>query len=243
MVNVMVRAVHEYTNHLQLILLFSFSVLIALLIPVFASLPAYNSIGAIFLRNANLSLNMQPLGVVVIIVSTLISLLFLSFAIVAINIIVKHSRTHTKITKEVIMGLERYTGRVFGILLLFTVVCAALTVFSYVYGFPIWISYIVVLVLTPFFFYAPSSIVIDETRASNAMKKSFDFVAKRFDYFVLWLAVAVVLLTVLDFIFIAIGGPMFAGYISLIFDSFFVLPFLITLQSESYIKRFGLLRD
>jgi hypothetical protein len=239
----MIRAVHEYTNHLQLILLFSFSVLVALLIPVFASLPSYNSIGAIFLRNANLSLGISPVSAVVIIVSTLISLLFLSFAIVAINVIVKHSRTHTKITKEVVMGLERYTGRVFGLLLLFTVIFTALTVSSYIYGFPIWISYIVVLLLTPFFFYAPSSIVIDETRASNAMKKSANFFVKRFDYFVLWLAVAVVLLTALDFIFIAIGGPMLAGYIALVFDSFFVLPFLITLQSESYIKRFGLLKD
>ena len=122
-------------------------------------------------------------------------------------------------------------------------IAAIFTMASYVYSFPIWISYVLILVVSPLFFYAPSSIVIDDNKAHNAMKKSAAFFIKRPDYFVLWLVVAIVLLTVLDFVFIAIGGPLYAGYLSLIVDSFFVLPFLIILQSESYVKRFALLKN
>jgi hypothetical protein len=237
------RALREYADHLQLILLFSFSVVIALLIPLFAYLPAYNSIGAIFLRNTSIFSNITPFNFELITISTLFSLLFFSFAIVAINVIVKHSRTHTKITQEVMRGLERYTGRVFVVLLIFTIICFLLTFASYVYGFSIAISYVGVLIITSAFFYAPSSIVIDENSIIHSFRSSFNFFVKRIDYFILWVVCAIVLFTLFDFIFIAIGGPQYAGYLSLLFDSFFILPFLVILQSESYMKRFALLKD
>jgi hypothetical protein len=242
-VNVIYRALREYADHLPLILLFSLSVVIALLIPLFAYLPAYNSLGAIFLRNASIFSNITPFSFELIVISTLFSLLFLSFAIVAINVIVKHSRTHTRITHEVMMGLEKYTARVFVVLLLFTILCFLFTLASYVYGFSIAISYIGILVISSLFFYAPSSIVIDENTILRSFKSSFNFFTKKFGYFLLWLVCAIALFTLFDFVFIFIGGPQYAGYISLLFDSFFILPFLVILQSESYVKRFALLKN
>ena len=100
---------------------------------------------------------------------------------------------------------------------------------------------VVGLAITPFLFYAPASIVIDDNKITRAIKASARFIVGRFDYFVLWLVIAIALLTVFDFIFIAIGGSVLSRYLMLIVNSLFILPFLVLLQSELYMKRFKLL--
>ena len=103
-------------------------------------------------------------------------------------------------------------------------------------------TYAAALILAPFFFYAPSSIVIDEKPVGRAMMASLRFIIKRFDYFLLWLAIAIVLITLFDFIFIAATGTLLSRYIMVVFNSLFILPFLVVLQSEMYMKRFALLK-
>ncbi len=232
-----------YREHLQLILIFSLVMLIAFLIPILASFPTYNDLGAIFLRTSSAFSSINALSIAIIIVSTLLSLLFLSFAVVAINVVVRHKRTQTKITHEVLRGLETYTGRVFSILLLYTAIVLLVGLLSYSYHVSQALTYVVALVLSPIFFYAPSSIVIDDASLIHSMQYSLRFFKKRFDYFLLWLVVAILLLTIFDLISIWIGGAAYAGYIMLIINSLFILPFLIILQSESYMKRFALLKN
>ena len=60
-----------------------------------------------------------------IIVSFLFSLIFISFAMVMINVIVKHSRTRTKVKTAVIRSLERFTGIVFVTLLIYSIIVFA----------------------------------------------------------------------------------------------------------------------
>ena len=243
MTNVLQYTADVYRKNLQVILIFSLIMVIAFLIPILASFPTYNDLGGIFLRTAIVAQNINIVSLAVIVVSTLLSLLFLSFAVVAINIIVKHGRTHTKITTEVMRGLETYTGRVFTILLLYTVVLLVVGTVVYTYHASSAITYVVALLLVPFFFYAPSSIVIDDKRLLRAIQSSMGFMKKRFDYFVVWLVTAIVLLTIFDLISIAIGGSGYAGLLMLVFNSIFILPFLIILQSESYMKRFALMKN
>ena len=97
------------------------------------------------------------------------------------------------------------------------------------------------LAITPFLFYAPASIVIDDNKITRAIKASVKFVIGRFDYFLLWLVIAIVLLTAFDFLSIVIGGSVLSRYLMLVVNSLFILPFLVLLQSELYMKRFKLL--
>lgn len=244
MVNVLSYAASFYVKNLKLILLFSLSFIIALSIPIFASFPTFKDLGGIFVRTASIIQfnNLNAVSVSVIAVSVLLSSLFLSFAIVSINVLVKHDRTYTKIKQEVLSGLEKYTGKVFLILLAFTSILLVINIVSSSYGLLLGgvMTSIAGLILTPFFFYAPSSIVIDENKTTRAIKASLKFFFKRFEYFLLWIALAIVLITFFDFIFIAIGGQ-FSMYIMLIFSSLFVMPFLVVLQSEFYMKKFALL--
>ncbi|MGC8694559.1 MAG: hypothetical protein ACP5RI_02990, partial [Candidatus Micrarchaeia archaeon] len=106
MANILQYTIETYKENISLISLFSISFIIAFAILVFASLPTYSDAGGIFLRIQSLYMDMNAFNASIIIISTLLSLLFLSFAIVAINIVVKHKRTATRITKEVIEGLE-----------------------------------------------------------------------------------------------------------------------------------------
>ncbi len=242
MTNVLAYTVDTYFKRLGLLLLFSIAFFIAVIIPVFASLPTYSDIGGIFIRTSSVFVNLTAFNSAIIVASTLFSLLFLSFAIVAINIIVKHSRTKTRIRREFIEGIERYTARVFVVLLFYTAIVIVANLLAYSSGAAGIVTAVVGLVFAPFFFYAPSSIVIDERGVIHAMRASLSFFIKRFDYFLLWVAIALVLVTFFDLLFITVGGTLVSRYAMLVFDSFFILPFLIMLQSECYMKRFALLK-
>ncbi len=242
MTNVLEYSWKVYLTHLPLILLFSISFIIAFLIPIFASFPTYNDIGAIFLRLSSIFLNLTPFTTAVITFSILLSLLFLSFAIVAINVIVKHSRTHTSITSEVRDGLERYTAKVFITLLIYTVIVVSFDILSYILGITTLLPAIVSLLIIPFFFYAPAAIVIDDKGIARSMRQSLKYFFTRFSYIVLWFILAIVLLSVFDTLFITIGGTTLSSYLILVFNSLFIMPFLVVLQSQAYMGRFGLLK-
>ncbi len=242
MTNVLEYALETYFGKLGIILLFSISFIIAILIPIFAAFPTYNDVGAIFVRTSSVFVNLDALNSAIIIASTLFSLLFLSFAIVAINVIVKHSRTHVRVSKEVINGIERYTGRVFAVLLLYTFIVALANLLSHSSASSGVITAIVGLAFIPLFFYAPSSIVIDDKGLRHAMTASVRYFVKRFDYFLLWLLIAIVVITFFDFLFITLSGTAASRYAMLVFDSLFILPFLVVLQSQMYMKRFALLK-
>ncbi|MCL4371973.1 hypothetical protein M1373_01500 [Candidatus Marsarchaeota archaeon] len=231
-----------YKKHIKLIWFFSISFLIAVLIPLLAPFPTYNDLGSILLRTGSIYLNLNLFDAAVIIAATIFSLIFLSFAIVAINTIVKHSRTVTRIKGEVIRSLEKNTSNVFIVLLAFTAIPVFINFITYYTGYSGIITAIVVIILIPFLFYAPTSIVIDENRPVRAIQASLHFMRKKFAYFVLWLLAAFIILSVVDLVPIAFGGASAAAYAALIIDSFFALPFLVVLQSETYIRRFAMLK-
>ena len=248
MSNVVLNSMETYFKHIVLILFSSIAFVFALFIPFFASFVTYNDAGGIFLRLTNI-FNLTKLDIFILILSVFFSLLFLSFAIVSINIIVKHKRTYSRIRHEVLLGLEKYTSKVFLILLIFAALILIVNIFSVLYISNISgiVSAIILLCISPVFFYAPSSIINDDARLIPAFKKSILFFAKKPGYFVLWILVAIALITFFNFLFIGIGNilpyPMLSIYVILIFNSIFILPFIVILQAESYIKRFALLKN
>ena len=242
MANVLGRTWVSYRSNLGLVLISAVALIIAFLVPVFAALPTFNDLGGVFLRTSSIYLNLNVFNSAIIIVSFLFSLVFISFAMVMINVIVKHSRTRTKIKTEVIRSLERFTGIVFVTLLIYSVIVFAAGILSYGTGYSAAITAIVALLLTPLVFYAPASIVIDERGLFRAMKSSVSFFFKKFDYFLLWLVVAILLFTILDFVFIHAFGTLASRYVMLVVSSVFVLPLLMLMQGEMYLNRFGLLK-
>ncbi len=242
MANVVVDSWDTYTANLRLILLFSIPFLISLAIPLLASVPTYISIGGIFLRTASVFTAVDPVSTVVIIVSTFLSLLFISFAFVAISLIVKSRKTRNRNTRMVLDGIEKYTTRVFAILGLYTVAIVAANLIGYYIGAEPLLTGIVGFAGFLVIFYAPTAVVIDDKRAWRAIKDSARIMADRPGYFLLWLFLIIVVLSIIDEAAFLLAGTLLSIYIVLIISSLIVLPYFVIFQAEAYMKRFHLLR-
>ncbi len=231
-----------YSENRNLILLFSIPFIIAFAIPLFASLPTYTSLGGIFLRSASISANLSFTGLAVIIVAFFFSLLFLSFAFVAISLVVKSKRTHVKIGQRVLKGIEKYIGRVFMVFILYAIILSAANILGYYIGAEALLAGIVGFLGFIPFFYAPSAIVVDDQSIPRALSNSVRLVAKEPQYFAIWLVLITIILSVISVLFIGIAGTFWSRYMILIVDSLLVLPYFVIFQAEAYMKRFPILR-
>ncbi len=244
MANVLYNAFETYSKHFKLVVFSAISLIIALLIPLVSPLPTYLDLGSTFIRTASIFTNLTVVDIAIIIASTMFSILFLSFAIVMINITIKYRKTRVKVTREIISALEKYTAKVFTILFLFTFILIAVNILSYHLSpkFSGIVTAIAGLLITPLFFYAPSAVVIDEKKLRHAVKTSVSLFFKRFGYPVMWVIISIALLTATDIIFMPFGVSI-SGYMLLVIDSMLILPFLITLQGEMYINKYAMLRN
>lgn len=241
--NILADSWETYVSNVRLILLFSIPFLISLVIPLFVSLPTYISGGAIFLRSASVFLNLNPMGLGIIIVSAFLSLLFLSFAFVAISLIVRAKRTHTKHSGGVIRDIEKHTGKVFVMLLAFAFVLTFVDVISYYFGLQGIATPIVGFMLFTIMFYAPTAMVLENKDIIPAVKQSARLVIKEPGYFILWLVLIVLVLSVLDVVLMALPyGTFLSRYGLLVINSIFVLPYFVIFQAEAYMRRFPLLK-
>lgn len=250
MSNILQDSWETYAKNIRLVLLFSIPFIIAFVIPLLAPLPTYVSSGAIFLRSASIFQNLTAVGVSVIILSLFLSLLFLSFAFVAISLIVKGERTFTKHPRAVIRDIERYTGKVFLLLLVYAFVLIITDMLSFPLGLEGVITPVVGFVLFIAIFYAPTAIVIDNKRTFAAVKQSVKMVVTKPQYFVLWFVLIAVVVSVVDFVVIlatsgvssSYAGTTVSSYLLLVVNSLFVLPYFIMYQAEAYMRRFPVLR-
>lgn len=242
MASVLRDAYETYSSNLKLVLLFSVPFIIAFAIPLLAPLPVYVSAGGIFLRTTSIFTNLDFAGLAVILVAFLFSLLFMSFAFVAISLIVKSERTHSKTSKRTIQGIEKYIGRVLLLFILYGILLAVGNIAGYFLG-----AEALVTGLVGFFgfipiFYAPSAIVVDEQKTWRALVNSVRLVARMPQYFIIWFVLITIVLSVLSLVFIALTGTFWSGYIVLAVSSLFVLPYFVIFQAEAYMKRFAILR-
>ena len=231
-----------YAKNIRLVLLFSIPFIIAFVIPLLAPLPTYISSGGIFLRSASIFLNLNPVGLAVIIISAFISLLFLSFAFVAISLIVKAERTFTRQPASVLREIEKYTGRVFIVLLVYAFILTLVNILGYFLGLQEFLTPIVGFFLFMAIFYAPTAIVIDNKGVGSALNRSLELVASKPQYFLMWVAILVLVVGVVDFVLIHATGTLISSYLMLIVNSVFILPYFVIFQAEAYMKRFAMLR-
>ncbi len=242
--NVFTDSLETYIQNLRLVLLFSIPFIIAVAIPLLAPLPTYMTAGGIFLRSASIFINTSPISISVIIFSMFFSLLFLSFAFVAISLIVKSRRTHTNIAGSVLRDIERYISRVFVVLLAYALVVIATNVVSSYYAPSLGglLTSLVGFVAFLIIFYAPSAIVVDNKRILIAIRDSAKLIYREPIYFIGWLLLSTISISILDVLAIGITGTLISRYVVLIITSLLILPYFVILQAEAYMKRFPLLR-
>jgi len=232
-----------YTQNLKFIILFSIPFLISFLIPVLAPLPTYITSGGIFLRSASIFINLNIISLVAIVIPIFVSLLFLSFALVAISLIVKSTRTHVKTGRGVLKGIERYTAKVFVLLLAFQFLLIVVNVIGYYLGISGILTAVIGFIGFMLIFYAPAAMVIDNKHMIRAIKDSAKLVVHEPQYFLFGIFILLVSLSLIDFLAIGISGTQASRYIVLLISSLIILPYFVIFQAEAYMKRFSIIKN
>ncbi|MDE1860434.1 MAG: hypothetical protein KGH72_01825 [Candidatus Micrarchaeota archaeon] len=243
MSNILAESYETYRENLKLIVLFSISFVIAFAIPLLAPLPTYISAGAIFLRNASIfsNGNVSAIALVVITLSTIFSMLFLSFAFVAISLIVKARKTHVNISNRAFNDIEKYVGKVFIIFAPAMFIVLMVNLLGYISGGSAFLTPVIEFIIFTLIFYAPAAIVIDNKSIVRSIKESIRLVVGQPKYFVLWLVLAFVIISLADLVIIFATGTFWSRYIMLVVNSLFITPYFVILAVESYTRRFKLL--
>ena len=242
-VNMLGLAWEAYTKNLKLV---SFSVIPFLLaFPVALMLPNYAAIGAIFLRFDSIRFDLSLTDTLITIGLPLVSMLFFSFAIAAINMVVTSQRTMRKITFYELERIEQKTFQLFEVYLLAFAATFAINVFLYQYGLHPTIGALISALIAIAIIYVPQAIVIDGASGINALKKSIRTAGKGFPHTIMFLAFAAILMLVNDGIFIQMAGNpaifIFARYAAIVVNALVILPFLEVLKVQLYLSKYTLL--
>ncbi|MEM4634071.1 MAG: hypothetical protein QW275_02860, partial [Candidatus Anstonellaceae archaeon] len=213
---------------------------LALVIPTMVNTPVFAALGGTFLRTGSIpDLKASEFGI--IIAALLASLYLMSFAIVNINIVIKSQRTATNIKNEVIKGITGHTLNVFLMFLFGTITLLIIQLVTFELGAQSWLSPLLSLIAWLPLFFAPAALVIDELRPFRAAQKSFNMVFSKFPYFLLWLAIAFILLSALDLLFLSFLPHKIGSFAVLILNSLVIVPFLIVLQTQIYLSKYTIL--
>ncbi len=238
--NILSYSFKAYRGNIKLISFFSIPALIAFLIPLLVNTPVFSAMGGSFLRTGSIpDMTAAELGIVI--VALLACLYLVSFAIVNINIVIKSQRTGTSIKNEVIRGITGYTFNVFLLFLLGTIALLIVQLLTFEMGVQGWLAPLLSLLLWLPLFYAPAALVIDEMRPFRAAEKSFKMVFSKLPYFLLWLVIGFVLLSVLDVVFLSALPHKVGSLAVLVINSLVLMPFLIVLQTEIYLSKYTIL--
>lgn len=235
-----------YKKNFRQVLLFSLPFLITFIIPIIVKLPTFLALGGIFLRSGGIFLTLTLQDAVYIAIPILLSLLFLSFGVVAMNLIIKAQKTLTKTKASVISEISLYVLEVFIFYLGAIFFYALVTIFGYIYNVPQVFGYVLIFVFSALTFYIPPAVVIDELSLKKALFASLKRIKKAPGYFVLWLIIGGALVSVVSLASLAFEGFVFdvplSEFVSLLLNSFIVAPLLTIMQTEAYIRKYPMLK-
>ncbi|NUN11938.1 hypothetical protein HUU53_04840 [Candidatus Micrarchaeota archaeon] len=241
------HAFHAFKRNLNLILFLSIPLLISL--PLAFFLPNFVSLSGIFLRFSSVGLDLSFLDALFFIVLVLVSLVLFSFAIAAINVVIKSQRRLVKLNGEDLADIETGTFKLFYIYLLaFTVIFAVnLLLFEHnVQGIAFIgarsIGMLFALIVSLIVLFAPQAVTIDDLSVSQALDRSITTIFRHFNFFVFFLLFAGVLLIANTVLFLELGKAIpFARHLSLVTNALIILPFLEALKTEIYLSKYKLL--
>jgi len=237
---VLEHSVNAYMRNMKLMLFFSVPALLAVLIPFASPLPTYIAVGGAYLRTSSMP-ELTGFDIAFMAAAFLVSLFLISFATAAICIIVKSERTLTHIRREVVRGIEKYVLNIFWIFLTAELLYIIVGMLAYEWQVQGWLNPLATLIGSLFLIYAPAALVIDDMRPFRAIEASFNSVKRRPELFLLWVVIAVVSLSLVELIVLALlQQHKLAQLIALVLNSLFIFPFLVVLQTQIYMAKYPL---
>jgi len=238
------RAVQAYWNNLKLISFFSIPLLIAF--PLLLLLPNYAALGGIFLRLGSLGADVSLAEAAYMLVVLFIALLLFSFAIVAVNSVIKAQRTFLKLKHADLERMEVATFRLFALLLVVFIAAFGFNLLLYQAELQeqnrILLNSLFALAASLFVLFAPQAIVIDGARTEHALLLSASLLSKKPGYVVSFLVLGAALIAVNSLIFTSLQSlHSLAPIVGIVVNSLVLIPFLEVLKVQIYLTKYSLL--
>jgi hypothetical protein len=245
MMDLLAHTLKVYAKNLGMVLFFSIPFIIALLLPLFSAAPTYSALGGYFLRSGSMP-SLTTMDLAVIAIASIFSLLLLSLALVAINIVVKSMKAKTRVGTEVVKSLGKYTLTVFSLFLAMKIIETGILTFviaNDLSELPVFIfSFIASLGLI---FVAPA-VVLEEKKPVPALISSYKHIARKPLHLVAWLVVALIMVIVvmqisyslLDLLSVS---RFITQLLVVLINSLVVLPLLIIFSAEIYLTKYKVL--
>ena len=234
------QSIIAYMKNLKLISLFSVPFLLALLIPLFTPMPTFMALGGTFLRTGSMpQLTLFETGVIIL--SCLTSMFLISFAFVAINLVIKSQRTLTNIKTEVLKGMKKYIFTLFAIYSFAWILTLAVTLIAFETGSERIVGPLASLITYTLLFYVPAAMVIDDQSIWRAFRTSATYLYRKPLYVLLWMLLAFSALSLLEFTLLEVMDHTLAEYAVLVVNSIILLPMLVVIQTQMYLSKYTIL--
>ncbi|BCS90554.1 MAG: hypothetical protein ARM1_0011 [Candidatus Micrarchaeota archaeon] len=237
-----------YISNIKIVTLLSLPILIAVILSLLLYRYALPQSYALFI-SIDLIESKSIANIIVAVLDLIIPNIFISFSIAMLNLLLKSRRTFTKITNDIILSIERYTSRIFVIVIAYMILSSFIFYLASISSIHIFIltAALISFIIYALIFYAPNAIVLDDLSIINSIKKSIYLQRKRPAYFICWIVLSaiVVLLLILISLYLNHLNPSYTTlYNYLIFTIYglFFLPFIILLQANMYLDRYKLLK-
>ncbi len=238
--SLLAHAWEVYTRNFWLIVLMAVPGLFGLAIPLLVGTPSFVALGGAYLRTNSIP-DLTPLSSGLMVLSLIVSLFLMSFAIVNINLVIKSQRTLTQIGNEVAKSATTTTLSVFWIFLMASISLLIIQLLTYEYGLQSVLAPLLSLAIGLAILFVPTAMVIDDVRPYRALQRSINTVLSKSPLVLLWLLVAFVSLVAVDAVFLFVLPHPFASWLVLIVNSVLIHPYLIVLLGQIYISKYTIL--
>lgn len=235
------NAARFYLSRMKIILLFSVPFFLSLLIPVLVPAPTYVALGGVFLRTGSIP-ELSIFDMLLTGLAYVVTVFLISDTIVNVNLVIKSKRTFTEIKKTVLSALGTYAMRIFYI---YTIMLLLMFVFQLLtYDNPIQsvIYPLFVFVLSFLLFFVPPAVVIDHADTPTAIKRSAIMALKKPAFVLFWAVGGLFMVSLVELFALLLLPSPFSQYFVLLANSFFILPFLVVLQTQMYMEKYPLAR-
>ncbi len=228
-----------YTKHFWLIMFMAVPGLFALVIPSLVGTPTFAALGATYLRTNSIP-DLTQAKTAVMIVTVMLSLFLMSFAIVNINIVIRSSRTLTHVREEIMQSLGTTTLSVFWVYLMAEIILLIVQLYTFQLGAQSLLAPLLNGAVGMVILLMPTAMVIDEIRAGRALERSIQTILRKLPLFGLWLLMGLISLSIVELVLLAILRP-WAPTLMVLFSSLILMPFMVVSLGQIYISKYTII--
>jgi len=230
-----------YMERLKVILLFSIPFLLAFAMLALVPAPTYQAIGGLFSRTGSIP-ELSSLDIVIIAAAYVLSFFIIADVITNVNLVIRTKRTLTIASSEVLAAMGRYAIRIFYIYTLMLLLIFIAQLVLYDNPLKSWLFPLFTLALSFLLFFVAPAVVIDEEDTAGAIRKSVSMASRKPLFVLAWAAIGLGAMSLAKVLSDLVLPHSVSPYLVFFFNSLFVLPFLIVLQTQMYMEKYPLAR-